>query len=109
MTNFHHRKLISKLRCSDHVLEVEKGRHKPANTRKRKEERLCIYCDRNEVEDEKHFLYECTLYNELRKHYHIWHGETSALFSKDNLPETKDFVHQAFSLREEKRQTTISV
>ena len=107
VTNFHHRKLISKLRCSDHVLEIEKGRHKPANTRKRKEERLCIYCDKNEIEDEKHFLYRCDLYSELRTQYQIWPGETSALFTKENLTETKEFVCKAFTLREEIRQITV--
>ena len=101
MTNFHQRKLVSKLRCSDHALETEKGRHKPANVRKRKEERFCIYCDKNAVEDEKHFLYDCTLYDELRKQYHIWRDETYALFLKDNSSKTKDFIFKAFSLREE--------
>ena len=109
ITNFLHRKLISKLRCSDHVLEIEKERHKPANTRKRKEERLCIYCNNGEIEDEKHFLYRCNMYTELRKQYQIWRGETSALFSKEALPETKEFICQAFTLREKKRQTTLHI
>ena len=108
LTNFHQRKLVSKLRCSDHALEIEKGRHKPANVRKRKEERFCIYCDKNAVEDEKHFLYDCTLYDELRKQYHIWRDETYALFLKDNLSETKDFIFKAFSLREENIPSALS-
>ena len=29
--------------------------------------RLCIYCDLNEVEDEQHFLLRCTLYEKLRR------------------------------------------
>ena len=109
VTNFQHRKLISKLRCSDHVLEIEKGRHKPANMRKTKEERLCIYCNNREVEDEKHFLYRCNLYTALRNQYQIWQGETSALFSKETLPKTKEFIHQAFTLRDETRQNALPV
>ena len=109
LTNFHQRKLISKLRCSDHVLEVEKGRHKPANSRKRRDERLCIYCNNGEVEDEKHFLYICTLYNEIRNLYQIWQGEASTLFLKETLPETKEYVQKAFTLRDETRQSELSV
>ena len=101
LANFQQRKLISKLRCSDHALEIEKGRHKPANARKRKDERLCVFCDSGEVEDEKHFLYRCTLYSDIRKLYHIWQGETSTLFSKESLPETKEYISKAFCIREE--------
>ena len=107
LTNFHQKRLISKLRCSDHNLEVEKGRHKPANLRKRRDERLCIYCNNGEVEDEKHFLYRCTLYSEIRKSYQIWQGETSALFSKDILPDTKEFIYKAFNLREQTRSNLV--
>ena len=64
--NFERRRLISKLRCSDHTLEIEKGRHKPENIRKPPEERKCVFCDKGEVEDEKHFLYSCDKYYQIR-------------------------------------------
>ena len=41
LENFDKRRLLAKLRCSDHTLEIEKGRHKPENTRKPAEERKC--------------------------------------------------------------------
>ena len=107
LTNFHHKRLISKLRCSDHALEIEKGRHKPINTRKSRDERLCVYCNNVEVEDEKHFLYRCTLYSEIRKSYQIWQGETSTLFSKETLPETIDYISKAFNLRGETEASQI--
>ncbi len=37
---FYQRKVIAKLRCSSHNLEIEKGRHKKKN----KEDRLCLLC-----------------------------------------------------------------
>ena len=46
------RKVIAKLRCSSHELEIEKGRHKKTPP----ENRFCQMCSENEVEDENHFL-----------------------------------------------------
>ena len=99
--NFEKRKLISKLRCSDHVLEIERGRHKPANTRKPVEERKCVYCEKGEVEDEKHFLYTCDLYTSIRLKYPIPQGETSAIFSEETLPRLSCYIYEAFRLRED--------
>ena len=46
------------------ALAIETGRHdKPKIA---KEERKCRYCNLDEVEDEKHFLLKCPLYNEER-------------------------------------------
>ena len=62
------RKVISRIRCSNHPLEIEKGRHK--NPKTPREERLCNLCDQYTVEDESHFLLECSTYNHLKDHYH---------------------------------------
>ena len=99
--NFEKRRLISKLRGSDHVLEIEKGRHKPANTRKPVEERKCVYCEKGEVEDEKHFLFSCNLYTQVRDKYLIPQGEISAIFSQESLPILTSYVYEAFKLRED--------
>ena len=98
--NFEKRRLISKLRCSDHVLEIEKGRHKQENTRKPVEERKCIYCKKGEVEDEKHFLFSCDLYAQIRNKYPIPQGETSDIFSEECLPILTHYIYEAFKLRE---------
>ena len=67
---------LSRLRISANRLEVKTGRwHKPVPLNERKC-RTCLNC----LEDEFHFLLECPLYNELRKHilnhingkYWIW-------------------------------------
>ena len=52
LRDFGLRKHISKLRCSSHDLEIEKGRH----NNKPRHERLCLLCDLNEIETEEHFL-----------------------------------------------------
>ena len=62
--NFYLRKIISKFRCSDHVLEIEKGRHKNLKV----EQRICKICGK-EVETELHFLQICPQYSALRVRY----------------------------------------
>ena len=60
----HLRKVISRTRCSNHPLEIEKGRHK--NPKTPRQERLCKLCYDQVVEDEDHFLLRCTTYSHLR-------------------------------------------
>ena len=64
VSNFKHRKALSKLRVSDHKLNIEVGRH----TKLSLSERICTFCN-VVIEDEKHFLLECTvyIYENLRK------------------------------------------
>ena len=51
------------IRISAHNLEIERGRYsRPIVSR---EERFCKYC-KNEIEDEKHFVLNCPLYNNIR-------------------------------------------
>ena len=49
-----------RLGCSD--IMVNKGRM----NRTPRAERLCTFCDKNVVEDERHVLLECTAYTEAR-------------------------------------------
>jgi hypothetical protein len=58
------RRLLSKFRLSSHMFCIEKGRHyKPKIP---VQERLCIMCNLNVVEDEVHVLLQCPLYTEQR-------------------------------------------
>lgn len=61
VSNFKHRKALSKLRTSDHKLNIEAGRRTkiPIN------ERICKFCN-TDIEDEKHLLLQCSLYDNLR-------------------------------------------
>ena len=53
------RVMFTKLRLSDHCLQIEKGRHcRPKIPR---EQRYCDFCTRK-IEDEIHFVSECRLY-----------------------------------------------
>ena len=67
------RKSLTNLRISSHKLRVETGRYEkpclPVN------QRTCEKCNISEIEDEKHFVIRCKLYDKERKH----------LFNKLNL------------------------
>ncbi len=70
--NRHNMQLVRSLflfRCSSHHLAIETGRW--SNTPMA--ERICSYCKLTSnisvIEDEKHFLYDCSLYEDLRKKY----------------------------------------
>ncbi|KAH3802567.1 hypothetical protein DPMN_156245 [Dreissena polymorpha] len=57
---------LSRLIVSSHRLEIESGRwHKPESIPV--QERKCQHC--NVLEDEFHFLFECSLYNDIRKNH----------------------------------------
>lgn len=58
------RSAFCKLRISAHLLMIEKGRY--SSPKIPPENRLCSYCERNEIEDEFHFIMHCSLYNDLR-------------------------------------------
>ena len=67
-TNISLRKEL-KLRISNHELMIERGRyHSPKIPR---EERLCQIC-KNRVEDERHFIFKCILYDVERKNLELW-------------------------------------
>ena len=57
------RQCMSKLRCSNHSLAIEVGRHKKLQINKR----LCP--KRNEIEDEIHFISSCALFDTVRKKF----------------------------------------
>ena len=99
VSDFQLRKVITKFRCSDHPLEIEKGRHKKLKI----EERICKVCI-SETETEMHFLQRCPLYANIRNNF----------FGKDpnwtDILKCKDqksaynlaiFLIKAFKLRED--------
>ena len=64
LPNLKHMSTIARFRMSSHTLAIETGRH--AKPKIAKEERKCTYCNLDDVEDEKHFLLQCPLYNKER-------------------------------------------
>ena len=101
-----YRNALTRLICSSHRLEIESGRwHKPVKIPTH--QRLCKRC--NVIENEFHFLFECSLYNDLRKQYiDIYfytnpnHLKLKQMFNTTNEKQIIDiaiFVQKAFTLR----------
>ena len=63
--NVKHRRLLTKLRLGILELEIEKGRWENIERNKR----TCKICNQNIVEDEYHFILQCTFYTDLRTKY----------------------------------------
>lgn len=58
------RKAIAKFRSCNLPLEIEKGRYTRPKTPVT--ERICKYCDSHNIEDETHFLINCSFYDDIR-------------------------------------------
>jgi hypothetical protein len=56
---------LTRLRLSSHNYKIVYGRH-GSNTIDG-HLRVCVYCDRHDIEDAYHFTLVCTLYNDLRE------------------------------------------
>ena len=59
------RSLVSQYRMGILPLAIETGRFQGVKL----EERLCIFCNSGAVEDEVHFMFDCSLYNDLREEF----------------------------------------
>jgi hypothetical protein len=65
VSNVQHRRLLSRFRTSSHDLAIESGRY----VNMPRENRLCIFCNMNVVENEYHFVLACPLYRDIRVAY----------------------------------------
>ena len=68
-----HRISMTKLRLGVHTLRIQTGKYENKGASIPVEERLCLVCKRNCIEDEKHFLIDFTEYDSLRQklYFHI--------------------------------------
>ena len=57
--------ILAKLRLSSHKLNIEIGRHNKID----RQDRKCIRCNSNDIEDEFHFVLVCPDYINLRNAY----------------------------------------
>jgi len=60
--NKKHRNIIAKLRLSSHKLLIETGRHQNIV----RDQRKCVLCNLNDIEDEYHFVIKCPYYADIR-------------------------------------------
>jgi hypothetical protein len=60
-SNFENRKLIVKMRISDHVLEIERGRYNKING----EQRICRQCHLNVIDHGYIYIIQTWTYNSI--------------------------------------------
>ena len=103
LPNFKHRKTMTKFRCSDHNLEVERGRHNKTP----REERLCKMCDSGEIETEEHFLTRCNFFDNLKlKHGLRQYGNSQNFLSETDNNKLGEYLVEAFEKRKITYETT---
>ena len=79
IANRANRKVLAKLRCSNHPLLIEVGRHHEMDVDTRK----CSLCDR--IEDEIHFVTEYQLYADTRNKFLSEMGSRTMIAPKQRL------------------------
>ena len=110
--NFSARQKLSKLRLSDHSLEIERGRYQRPYLKL--EERKCPFCP-DKIEDEYHFLIECAMYRDERQsflnsinHKSYSYTKQKKLFSRifkcheAHITEVSSFINTINGIRDEK-------
>ena len=96
--SYEHRRAITKLRCSDHTLEIEKGRHKGI---KDKSKRICPLCPNPKMEDEEHFIFHCKSYSHIRLKYNIGCMTPLQDLFNNNCTNLARYIIEALEYRDE--------
>ena len=97
---------LCKFRISNHHLSIERGRYlRPVIPVK---DRLCLICDKSDIENEEHFLLHCTKYNDIRTVCNIDEIITShnrnicSILNSNSIDDIRNlskFISLAFQLR----------
>ena len=80
--NPEHKPNASKFRIGNHNLRIESGRFTIPKTPE--DLRICDHCSLNSVENELHVLFQCDLYDDLRKIFFSKTIERNKLFTSYN-------------------------
>ena len=102
-----------------HTLRIQTGKYENKGASIPAEERLCLVYKRNCIEDEKHFLIDCTEYNSLRQKLYFWndanfinltdHARTIYLLRLDNDNTSQVIAKYAHLLFQKRKQILIVV
>ena len=76
-----HRISITKLRLGVHSLRIQTGKYENRGASIPVEDRKCLVCKRNYVEDEQHFLLHCNGYVNIRNDLHSLISQTDSHFA----------------------------
>lgn len=88
------RSLCAQLGSGIFPLHLKTGRYRGVT----EEERICIYCDLNNIENEFHFVFYCPLYHELRQRLFNRCKNIDLMWLSDAERLQWIFVHKIFAL-----------
>ena len=108
IVNFKYRQVLSKFRLRSFNLKVVTGKYENIAL----ENRICECCNQNQVEDEYHVLFKCTLYSDLREQYllnvdytlHNLHNFNTIMSEKEDVGKMYQlgrFVYHAMTKRKQ--------
>ena len=86
-----HRISITKLRLGVHSLCIQTGKYENRGASIPVEDRKCLVCKSNYVEDEKHFLLHCNGYVNIRNELHSLISQTDSHFA--NLSDNDKIIY----------------
>ena len=92
--------MISKLRCSNHDLEIEKGRHREVLA----EMRYCNICRNGTVENETYFLLNCEVYQPVRELINT--ADINSLINTESQAQLYDFLKKHVSTKNKVTERT---
>ena len=81
ITNPAHRISVTRLRLGAHALRIQTGKYENKGASIPVEERTCLICNRNHIEDEQHFLMYCQEYDDIRHELHSVISKTGSFFT----------------------------
>ncbi len=91
--NRKHRSYLAQYRCGILPLNIETGRWGSIPL----EDRICKMCDSLVVEDEYHFIFHCSLYNNIRDQFLQHVGNTILnINEKNEIDKMKMFMSKEF-------------
>ncbi len=91
--NRKHRSYLAQYRCGILPLSIETGRWGSIPV----EDRICKMCDSLVVEDEYHFIFHCSLYNNIRDPFLQHVGNTILnIYEKNEIDKIQMFMSKEF-------------
>lgn len=84
--------LVAELRTDSHHLRCQTRRW--TIPKEEWEERICIFCIKGVVETERHFIFDCAVYEDIRIHFEniLKEGSLNGLFEETRLHKTSFLV-----------------
>ena len=83
-----HRSALAKFRSGTAPIRIETGRYENIPLC----DRVCIYCDKDEIEDEFHVIMSCSFYSDIRENLFKWITQDAGKIDFNILSQFEQFI-----------------